>query len=331
MGWINATAVDSPQGEYTIYTLDSAQEPKALLVKINGNEDEYYFLHARRKAGADAGLPSEGVIVFKINRLRERSLTGEELALLYDANPDTPTECSNYSGQGRELCESLDAPYNEKGKQYQFSFYDLSANLVLNDDGCWDESTRTGFRVQPSGDDAFKVTLGASTQEAGTTEACAAPAVATGTAQTTIQTGTPTCVIATAAFGSAMAPEVADMRYVRDKLIGSTRVGRTLVDAFNTFYYSWSPTVASAIAPSSVLRAIFRLLLLPLVWTVHAAGVSFTATLGLTGNADLASVAAFFLAAFISLVSYVAVPTLAAMKLVVRLRTRRVTSRSSRD
>ncbi len=333
LGWIDAVTVGSPQGEYTIYTLDSAQEPKALLVKISGNEDEYYFLHARRKAGADAGLPSEGVIVFKINRLRERSLAGEELALLYDANPDTPSDCTNYSGQGRELCEPLDAPYNEKGKQYSFSFYDLSENLVLNDDGCWDESTRIAFRVQSAADDAFRVTLGASPEEAGTTEACAAPATATGTTEITItiQTGTPTCIIATAAFGSTMAPEVANMRYVRDKLIGSTRAGRMLVDVFNTFYYSWSPTVASAIAPSSVLRAIFRVLLLPLVWTVHATRISFTAILGLTGNADLASVAAFFLAACISLASYVAVPTFAAMKLVVRLRTRRVISRSPRD
>lgn len=331
LGWIDATTVDSPQGEYTIYTLDSAQEPKALLVKISGNEDEYYFLHARRKAGADAALPSEGVIVFKINRWRERSLRGEELALLYDANPDAPPECSNYSGQGRELCEPLDAPYNEKGKEYHFSFYDLSANLLLNDDGCWDESTRIGFRVQPSADDAFRVTLGASPEEVGTTEACAAPAAATGTTQTTIQTGTPTCIIATAAFGSAMAPEVVHMRYVRDKLIGSTRAGRMLVEAFNTFYYSWSSSLASAIAPSSALRAIFRVLLLPLVWTVHAAGISFSAVSALTGNAHLASVAAFLLAACMSFASYVAVPTLVAMKLVVRLRTRRATSRIPRE
>jgi len=331
LGWIDATTVDSPQGEYTIYTLDSAQEPKALLVKISGNEDEYYFLHARRKAGADAALPSEGVIVFKINRWREMSLRGEELALLYDANPDAPPECSNYSGQGRELCEPLDAPYNERGKQYQFSFYDLSANLLLNDDGCWDENTRIGFRVQPSADDAFRVTLGASPEEVGTTEACAAPAAATGTTQTTIETGTPTCVIATAAFGSAMAPEVIYMRFVRDKLIGSTRAGRTLVDAFNAFYYSWSPSVARAVAPNSILRAVFRVLLLPLVWTVHVSGAFFTAVSGLTGNADAASAAAFLLAACISFASYVAVPALAGMRLVATVRRRRVISRDRRD
>jgi M6 family metalloprotease-like protein len=330
LGWIETTTVDSPQGEYTIYTLDSAQEPKALLVKISGNEDEYYFLHARRKAGADAALPSEGVIVFKIDRWREISLRGEELALLYDANPDAPPECNNYSGQGRELCEPLDAPYNEKGKQYHFSFYDLSANLLLNDDGCWDESAGIGFRVQPSADDAFGVTLGASPQEVGTTGACAAPETATSATETTSQITAPSCIIATAAFGSAMAPEVVYMRFVRDNLIGSTRAGMTLVDAFNTFYYSWSPTVARAIAPSSVLRAIFRVLLLPLVWTVHATALSFTAMVGLTGNADVASTVAFLFAACVCLMSYLVIPGLVTMTLVRTVRRRRSISRTCR-
>lgn len=325
LGWIEAVTVDSPQGEYTIYTLDSAQEPKALLVKINGNEDEYYFLHARRKVEADAALPSEGVIVFKINRWRERSLRGEELALLYDANPDTPAECSNYRGEGRELCEPLDAPYNEQGRQYQFSFYGLSANLLLNDDGCWDASARIGFRVRPAGDNAFNVTLGASPEEIGVTGACTVPSTTTGTAQTTTETGTQTCIIATAAYGSEMAPEVAYMRFVRDKLIGSTHVGRTLVEVFNAFYYSWSPLVARAVAANSILRAPFRILLLPVVLTVHAAALSFTAIVGITGSTDVASVVAFVLAASMCVVAYVVLPVVAGMKFL------QVTRRLRRD
>ena len=324
LGWIEAVSVDSPQGEYTIHTLDSMQEPKALLIAINGTEDEYYFLHARRKADTDAALPSEGVIVFKINRLHERSLAGEELALLSDANQATPPDCDSYQGDGRELCKRLDAPYNEKGKQYQFSFYGLSENLVLNDDGFWDESARIAFKVQPDGDDAFKITMGGSPEEAGIT-------VTTPSTTGTTQAQTPSCIIATAAFGSAMAPEVIYMRFVRDKLIGSTWAGRTLVDAFNAFYYSWSPSVAHAVAPNSILRAVFRALLLPLVWTVHVTGAFFTAVSGLTGNADVASVAAFLLAACISLASYVAVPTLAGMRLVATVRRRRVISRDRRD
>lgn len=322
LGWIEATTVDSPQGEYTIYTLDSAQEPKALLVKIGGSDDEYYFLHARRKAGADAALPSEGVIVFRIDRWREISLRGGELALLYDANPETPPECDNYSGQGRELCEPLDAPYNEKGRRYQFSFYDLSANILLNDDGCWDESTGIGFRVQPAADDAFKVTLGGSPEEIGTAGACAAPVTTPGpgTTQTTITVVGPTCVIASAAFGSTMAPEVAYMRYVRDQLIGSSHLGRTLVDAFNAFYYSWSPQVAQTVGSSSFLQASFRILLLPVVLAVHAAAMSFVGISGLTGSANAASAVAFVLAASMCVVAYVVLPLTVCLKFVQAMR-----------
>jgi M6 family metalloprotease-like protein len=322
LGWIDAVNVDSPQGEYTIYTLDSAKDPKALLVKISGNEDEYYFLHARRKAGADAGLPSEGIIVFKINRLLERSLEGQELAYLYDANPDTPDDCSNYSGQGSELCQSLDAPYNGKGKQYQFSFYDLSEKLLLNDDGCLDSDTRTGFRVQPVGDDGFRITLGASTDEIGTTEACSAPVTATGAtrAQTTVTIASPSCVIATAAFGSAMAPEVAYMRYVRDNLIGSAHLGRILVDRFNAFYYSWSPQVAQIVSSNSFLRAAFRFLLVPVIAAVRAAALSFLAISGITGSADAAAIVAFVLAASICILAYFVLPLIVGLKLIYATR-----------
>jgi hypothetical protein len=166
--------------------------------------------------------------------------------------------------------------------------------------------------------------MGGSPEEAGIT-------ITTPSTTGTTQAQTPSCIIATAAFGSAMAPEVIYMRFVRDKLIGSTRAGRTLVDAFNAFYYSWSPSVARAVAPNSILRAVSRALLLPLVWTVHVAGASFTAVSGLTGNADVASVAAFLLAACISLASYVAVPTLAGVRLVATVRRRRVISRARRD
>jgi M6 family metalloprotease-like protein len=323
LGWIEATSVDSPSGEFTIHTLDSVEEPKALLIAINGNEDEYYFLHARRKVDMDSALPSEGVIVFKINRWRERSLEGEELALLSDANPATPSDCDSYRGEGRELCRPLDAPYNEKGKQYQFSFYGFSENLVLNDDGFWDESAGIAFKVQPAGDEAFKITLGGSPEEVGIE-------VTTPTTSTT-EPETPSCIIATSAFGSTMAPEVTYMRLVRDKMIGSTRVGRELINGFNAFYYSWSPSLAQAVAPNSVLRAIFRALLLPLVWTVHVAEASFTVVSDLTGSADLASMTAFLVAACISLTWCAAVPILAGTKIAAIVKARRTDLRNERE
>jgi hypothetical protein len=113
--------------------------------------------------------------------------------------------------------------------------------------------------------------------------------------------GLNSCVIATAAYGSPMAPEVVYMRNVRDGMIGSTPTGRVLRDAFNTWYYSWSPLVASWISTSGTLRAVFRELLVPIVASVHVAGYVFE---GL-GGGDFASVIAFSAAAALTIGAYV--------------------------
>ena len=131
-----------------------------------------------------------------------------------------------------------------------------------------------------------------------------------------------TCVIATAAYGSEMAPEVVYMRYVRDSLIGSTWTGRILVAAFDAFYYLWSPTVASAIANSELLRAVFRVILLPLVAIVHATAIVFTSTKNVVGTADVASVVAFVAAAIMTIAVYVVLPLFGGVKLVQVIRRR---------
>jgi hypothetical protein len=122
----------------------------------------------------------------------------------------------------------------------------------------------------------------------------------------------PRCVIATAAYGSELAPEVVYMRYVRDRLIGSTPTGRTLVASFNVFYYSWSPPLAERIAGNGLLRALFRVLLLPLVGIVHITALTFMGMASMTENADMASVVAFVAAAAMTLTIYVVLPVVGA-------------------
>jgi len=123
---------------------------------------------------------------------------------------------------------------------------------------------------------------------------------------TSTTTSSPKCVIATAAYGSEMASEVVYMRHVRDGLIGSTVIGRPIVQAWNTFYYLWSPPVAATIAQNSNLQALFRTLLMPLVAIVHVTAWVFTAL----GSGDFASVVAFTVAAALSISIYIAVPAL---------------------
>jgi hypothetical protein len=139
----------------------------------------------------------------------------------------------------------------------------------------------------------------------------------TTTAQTTTQPSTPTptssggrCIIATAAYGSEMAPEVVYMRYVRDQMIGSTPTGKILRDAFNAFYYSWSPPVAQAISQSTMLQVLFRGLLAPLVVIIHLTVWLFTGITSL-GSRDIAAVISFTVAAVFSTCTYIVLPALA--------------------
>ena len=117
---------------------------------------------------------------------------------------------------------------------------------------------------------------------------------------------TPRCVIATATYGSELAAEVSYMRYVRDGLIGSSDIGKTLAGAWNAFYYSWSPPIAQVMAGSPTLQTVFRTLLLPLVGIVHVAAQVFNAVAPV--NADLASAVAFAFSAFMCIMVYVAMP-----------------------
>ena len=121
-------------------------------------------------------------------------------------------------------------------------------------------------------------------------------------------------MIATAAFGSVLAPEVVYMRYVRDQLIGCTPSGRTLIEAFNTFYYTWSPAVAEVITRSELLMAVFRIILLPLVGIVHVSAMIFRSMALMTGQTDWASVFAFVGAAIMTVSVYVALPIAAVAK-----------------
>ena len=52
------------------------------------------------------------------------------------------------------------------------------------------------------------------------------------------------CLIATAAYGSEMAPQVQLLREIRDNTVLQTQSGTSFMTAFNTFYYTFSPAIA---------------------------------------------------------------------------------------
>ncbi len=69
------------------------------------------------------------------------------------------------------------------------------------------------------------------------------------------------CFIATAAYGSLMAPHVKILRDFRDHFL----LGNTVGDSFVRLYYTYSPPIADFIAEHDSLRTMVRISLLPVV------------------------------------------------------------------
>jgi hypothetical protein len=83
------------------------------------------------------------------------------------------------------------------------------------------------------------------------------------------------CLIATAAFGSPLAPEVQTLRRFRDRYLMTIVPGRVLVAA----YYRMSPPAAELIRGNPALRALTRLALRPAIWGARLAETSPAAML----------------------------------------------------
>ena len=73
------------------------------------------------------------------------------------------------------------------------------------------------------------------------------------------------CLIATAAYGSEMAPQVQFLREIRDGKIMATESGTAFMTGFNQFYYSFSPAVADYERENPMFKEAVKLTLTPLL------------------------------------------------------------------
>ena len=73
------------------------------------------------------------------------------------------------------------------------------------------------------------------------------------------------CLIATAAYGSEMAPQVQFLRELRDNTVLQTQVGANFMTGFNQFYYSFSPAVADYERENPMFKEAVKVTLTPLL------------------------------------------------------------------
>jgi hypothetical protein len=73
------------------------------------------------------------------------------------------------------------------------------------------------------------------------------------------------CLIATAAFGSELAPQVQMLREIRDNTVLGTTSGMAFMSGFNEFYYSFSPTIADWERANPTFQDAVRITITPLL------------------------------------------------------------------
>jgi len=73
------------------------------------------------------------------------------------------------------------------------------------------------------------------------------------------------CLIATATYGSELAPQVQQLRELRDNKLLDTESGTSFMESFNDFYYSFSPIIADYEHKNPVFKEMVKIAITPMI------------------------------------------------------------------
>ena len=73
------------------------------------------------------------------------------------------------------------------------------------------------------------------------------------------------CLIATATFGSELAPQVQQLRELRDNKLLESESGTLFMNSFNALYYSFSPTIADYERENPLFKEVVKIALTPMI------------------------------------------------------------------
>jgi len=73
------------------------------------------------------------------------------------------------------------------------------------------------------------------------------------------------CLIATATFGSELAPQVQQLRELRDTRLLQTESGKSFMSSFNDLYYSFSPTISDYERENPLFKEAVKIMITPMI------------------------------------------------------------------
>jgi len=76
------------------------------------------------------------------------------------------------------------------------------------------------------------------------------------------------CLIATATFGSELSDQVQNLRELRDTKILKTKLGSEFMNSFNSFYYSFSPSIADLERQNPIFKEGVKIAITPMLFSL---------------------------------------------------------------
>ena len=109
------------------------------------------------------------------------------------------------------------------------------------------------------------------------------------------------CLIATATYGSEMAPQVQFLREIRDNQLMNTNSGVSFMTGFNQFYYTFSPHIADMERENPMFKEIIKIGITPLLSTLSVMEYAETDSeiLGLGISVILMNIGMYFVFPFV--------------------------------
>lgn len=82
------------------------------------------------------------------------------------------------------------------------------------------------------------------------------------------------CLIATAAYGSELAPQIQQLREIRDNQLLKTESGKLFMNSFNDVYYSFSPVIADYERENTIFKELVKIAITPMISSLSILSLS---------------------------------------------------------